>query len=81
MPMSREEIYSKVQAVLVDALGVDEEEVTPNAVIRDSIQSRNECFASVSASAAPNVGRCSSSRARSCRSASWKPGGEAVCGA
>ena len=37
MPMSRDEIYSKVQAVLVDALGVDEEEVTPNAVIRDDL--------------------------------------------
>ena len=35
--MSREEIYEKVQAVLVDALGVDEEEVTPNAVIRDDL--------------------------------------------
>ena len=35
--MSREEIYSKVQTVLVDALGVDEEEVTPNAVIRDDL--------------------------------------------
>jgi acyl carrier protein len=35
--MSRDEIYSKVQAVLVDALGVDEEEVTPNAVIRDDL--------------------------------------------
>ena len=37
MPMSRDEIYQKVQAVLVDALGVDEEEVTPNAVIRDDL--------------------------------------------
>ena len=37
MAMSRDEIYSKVQAVLVDALGVDEEEVTPNAVIRDDL--------------------------------------------
>ena len=37
MAMSREEIYTKVQAVLVDALGVDEEEVTPNAVIRDDL--------------------------------------------
>ena len=37
MPMSRDEIYSKVQAVLVDALGVDEEEVTPNAVIKDDL--------------------------------------------
>jgi acyl carrier protein len=35
--MSRDEIYEKVQAVLVDALGVDEEEVTPNAVIRDDL--------------------------------------------
>src|SRR5437016_13237829 len=37
MPLSRDEIYQKVQAVLVDALGVDEEEVTPNAVIRDDL--------------------------------------------
>src|SRR3954454_4822705 len=37
MAMWREEIYSKVQTVLVDALGVDEEEVTPNAVIRDDL--------------------------------------------
>jgi len=35
--MTRDEIYKKVQAVLVDALGVDEEEVTPNAVIRDDL--------------------------------------------
>ncbi len=35
--MPREEIYKKVQAVLVDALGVDEEEVTPDAVIRDDL--------------------------------------------
>jgi len=37
MPMSREEIYKKVQGVLVDALGVDEEEVTPNATLRDDL--------------------------------------------
>ena len=37
MAMSREEIYKKVQAVLIDALGVDEEEVTPSAVIRDGL--------------------------------------------
>ena len=37
MAMSRDEIYAKVQTVLVDALGVDEEEVTPNAVIRDDL--------------------------------------------
>src|SRR4051812_22012071 len=35
--MTRDEIYKKVQAVLVDALGVDEEEVTPGAVIRDDL--------------------------------------------
>ena len=33
MPMSRDEIFSKVQTVLVDALGVDEEEVTPQATL------------------------------------------------
>ena len=33
MGMSRDEIYKKVQAVLVDALGVDEEEVTPQATM------------------------------------------------
>jgi acyl carrier protein len=31
--MTREEIYTKVQGVLVDALGVDEEEVTPAATL------------------------------------------------
>jgi acyl carrier protein len=37
MAMSRDEIFSKVQAVLVDALGVDDDEVTPTAVIRDDL--------------------------------------------
>src|SRR6185312_13484166 len=37
MAMTRDEIYKKVQAVLVDALGVDEDEVTPDAVIRDDL--------------------------------------------
>ena len=37
MALSRDEIFSKVQAVLVDALGVDEEEVTPTAVIKDDL--------------------------------------------
>jgi acyl carrier protein len=31
MALSRDEIYNKVKGVLVDALGVDEEEVTPQA--------------------------------------------------
>jgi acyl carrier protein len=37
MSMSRDEIFKKVQEVLVDALGVDEEEVTPTAVVRDDL--------------------------------------------
>ena len=37
MPMSRDEIYKKVQDVLVDALGVDADEVTPDAVIKDDL--------------------------------------------
>src|SRR6476469_10881804 len=37
MALSRDEIFKKVQAVLVDALGVDEEEVTPTAVIKDDL--------------------------------------------
>ena len=35
--MTRDEIYEKVKAVLVDALGVDEEEVTPQSVLRDDL--------------------------------------------
>jgi acyl carrier protein len=37
MAMSRDEIYQKVQAVLVDALGVDEDEVKPDSIIRDDL--------------------------------------------
>ncbi len=33
MAMSRDEVFQKVQGVLVDALGVDEEEVTPTATL------------------------------------------------
>jgi len=33
MAMSRDEVFQKVQGVLVDALGVDEEEVTPEATL------------------------------------------------
>jgi len=35
--MTHEEIYAKVKDVLVDALGVDEDEVVPTAVIRDDL--------------------------------------------
>ncbi|MGP1309654.1 MAG: acyl carrier protein [Phycisphaerales bacterium] len=31
--MTRDEVYSKVQEVLVDALGVDDDEVTPEATL------------------------------------------------
>jgi len=37
MAMSREEIYTKVQGVLVDALGVDEEQVKPTARLRQDL--------------------------------------------
>jgi acyl carrier protein len=37
MALSRDEIYTKVQGVLVDALGVDAVEVTPTAVIKDDL--------------------------------------------
>ena len=37
MALSRDEIFSKVQGVLVDALGVDEEEVTPGATLREDL--------------------------------------------
>ena len=33
MPLSRDEIYTKVQGVLEDALGVDSDEVTPTATL------------------------------------------------
>ncbi|MFA5422975.1 MAG: acyl carrier protein [Phycisphaerae bacterium] len=33
MAMSRDEIFSQVQEVLVDALGVDDDEVTPDATL------------------------------------------------
>jgi acyl carrier protein len=37
MPMSRDEVYAKVQGVLVDALGVDAEEITPKATLREDL--------------------------------------------
>jgi acyl carrier protein len=37
MALSRDEIYQKVQGVLVDALGVDAEEVTPTATLREDL--------------------------------------------
>ena len=37
MPLSRDEIYKKVQDVLVDALGVDEDDVKPDATLRGDL--------------------------------------------
>ena len=37
MAISRDEIYKKVQDVLVDALGVDDEDVTPDATLRGDL--------------------------------------------
>src|SRR3954453_3683526 len=37
MALSRDEIYQKVQGVLVDALGVDDDEVTPTATLREDL--------------------------------------------
>jgi acyl carrier protein len=37
MALSRDEIFTKVQGVMVDALGVDEEEVTPRAALREDL--------------------------------------------
>lgn len=48
MAMSRDEIYKKVQGVLVDALGVDDEEVKPTAVIRDDLGAESIDFLDIS---------------------------------
>jgi acyl carrier protein len=37
MALSRDEIYQKVQGVLVDALGVDDDEVTPTSTLREDL--------------------------------------------
>ena len=37
MTLTHDEIFKKVQAVLVDALGVDDDEVTGTAVIKDDL--------------------------------------------
>jgi len=48
MALSRDEIYKKVQGVLVDALSVDEEEVTPTAIIRDDLGAESIDFLDIS---------------------------------
>lgn len=37
MPMSEDQIFEKVQEALVDALGVDDDEVTPDAKISEDL--------------------------------------------
>jgi acyl carrier protein len=48
MPMSRDEIFKKVQEVLVDALGVDAEEVTPTASLRSHLGAESIDFLDIS---------------------------------
>lgn len=48
MALSRDEIFQKVQGVLVDALGVDEEEVTPTASLREDLGAESIDFLDIS---------------------------------
>ncbi len=41
---SQEEIFDKVREALVDALGVDEDEVTPNATLRGDLDAESIDF-------------------------------------
>jgi acyl carrier protein len=42
--MTRDEIFEKVQETLVDALGVDEDEVTPDAVLTKDLEAESIDF-------------------------------------
>jgi acyl carrier protein len=44
MPMTHDEVFAKVQTVLVDALGVDEEEVTPQATLTGDLNAESIDF-------------------------------------
>lgn len=46
--MTRDDIFKKVQGVLVDALGVDEEEVTPTASLRGDLGAESIDFLDIS---------------------------------
>ena len=48
MALTQEEIFKKVQAVLVDALGVDDDEVTPTAIIKDDLGAESIDFLDIS---------------------------------
>ena len=54
MAMSREEIYSKVQGVLVDALGVDEDQVKPSARLRQDLGAESIDFLDIPADSFPS---------------------------
>lgn len=46
--MTRDEIFEKVQEVLVDALGVDEEDVTPEASLTRDLEAESIDFLDIS---------------------------------
>ncbi|MCA9292692.1 MAG: acyl carrier protein [Phycisphaerales bacterium] len=46
--MNRDEIFSKIQEVLVDALGVDDDEVTPEAVLTADLGAESIDFLDIS---------------------------------
>src|SRR5271170_4226584 len=46
--MTKDEIYTKVQAVLVDCLGVDADEVTPTASLREDLGAESIDFLDIS---------------------------------
>jgi acyl carrier protein len=48
MTLTTQEIFDKVKAVLVDALGVDDDEVTPTAVIKDDLGAESIDFLDIS---------------------------------
>jgi acyl carrier protein len=48
MAISRDEIYKKVQTVLVDALGVDDDEVEPTASLRADLGAESIDFLDIS---------------------------------
>ena len=48
MALSRDEIYKKVQGVLVDALGVDEDEVSPTSTLQGDLGAESIDFLDIS---------------------------------
>ena len=47
MTMTRDEVFQKVRTVLIDALSVDEEEVTPDATLREDLGAESIDFLDV----------------------------------